>query len=641
MWVRATLPRIVTVGAALLLGSMALPGCDDQGAVEQRIDVARVFLQQDDAQAAIAELKRALQETPEDADLRLMLGQVYLRIGDLPYAEKELSRANALRPQSPDVVLAQGELWLRQKHEAQLLDEIAPQPDWPMSAQTAALNLRARAHLGLDDPAGAHRAYQAILDAEPDNVDARIGQIRIAMRQNDPGTSERLLADALRIAPDHATLLGLKGDLAFRLARYPDAVGTYRKQLEVAVGGGTPRLALAEALLAAGELAEAGALLDDFLANRPGNGLGHYLRAVVAYQAGDAEVARMHSERALAAIPTHVPSMFIAGASSYELGRLEAAHWNLERVLAREPDHASARLLLAATNRQLERSKADAANAADAGETLFRVDLAVVQSGELAGADTAEEGVEAGRRARAGDHGGAARILARLESAAPGDASVLELGGGLAALAGRPQAAARAFEAALEQRPAPALARKLALAHWRAGDSAASETAHEAWLARSPDDLETRLSLADLYLAANRPAAARDQLMTVVTSRPTGAAGLNNLAWALLEEGRARAARVYAERALGLAPDEARVMDTLAVVLTEQGELDRAVELLQRAARAETRYPEVEAHLARALAQRGDGEAAREILLRLLDEPGTLPARDEAAAEALLRDLGS
>jgi predicted Zn-dependent protease len=82
-------------------------------------------------------------------------------------------------------------------------------------------------------------------------------------------------------------------------------------------------------------------------------------------------------------------------------------------------------------------------------------------------------------------------------------------------------------------------------------------------------------------------------------------------------------------------------MDTLAVVLTEQGELDRAIELLQRAARAETRYPEVEAHLARALAQRGNREAAREILLRLLGEPGTLPARDEAAAEALLRDLGS
>src|SRR5918996_716113 len=361
--------RIMAVGAGLVLGLVALSACDEQVAIERQIDNARVLLDQGDPQAAIAELKRALQATPEDADLRLMLGQVYLSIGDLPYAEKELSRAHALRPQSPDVALAQGELWLRQEREAQVLEELAPRADWPESAQMAALNLRARAYLGLDDAAGAHGAYQAILEAAPDDVDARIGQIRLAMREDDLGASERLLADALRLAPDHATLLGLQGDLAFRLARYPDAVGTYRKQVEVAAGSGTARLSLAE---------------------RPGNGLAHYLRAAVAYQGGDVEGARVHSERALAAIPTHVPSMFIAGASSYELGRLEAAHWNLEKVLAREPDHASARLLLAATDRQLERAKSDAADAAGAGEDLFRVDLAVVQSGELADASLAE-----------------------------------------------------------------------------------------------------------------------------------------------------------------------------------------------------------------------------------------------------------
>ena len=631
----------MAAGAGLLLGLGALFACDEQAAVERQIDQARVLLGQGDPQAAIAELKRALQATPEDADLRLMLGQVYLSIGDLPYAEKELGRAHALRPKAPDVALAQGELWLRQEREAQVLQELAPQADWPESAHNAALNLRARAYLGLGDAAGAHGAYQAILEAEPDDVDARIGQIRIALHEDDLGASERLLADALRIAPDHATLLGLQGDLAFRRARYPDAVGTYRKQVDMAAGSGTARLALAEALIAAGELAEAGALLDAVLAERPGNGLARYLRAAVAYQGGDVEGARAHSERALAAIPNHVPSMFIAGASSYELGRLEAAHWNLEKVLAREPDHASARLLLAATDRQLERAKSAAADAAGAGEDLFRVDLAVVQGGELADPSIAEQAAEAARRARAGDHGQASRIIARLESAAPDDPSILELDGGLAVLAGRPQAAVRAFEAALEQRPIAALARKLALAHWRAGDSARSEATLEAWLARAPDDLETRLSLADLHLAADRPAAARDQLTRVVASRPTGASALNNLAWALLEEGRPRAARAYAERALDLAPDEPRVMDTLALVLTEQGELDRAVELFQRAARAETRYPGIEAHLARALAERGDRAAAQEILVRLLGEPGTLPAREQAAAEALLRDLGS
>jgi Flp pilus assembly protein TadD len=81
-------------------------------------------------------------------------------------------------------------------------------------------------------------------------------------------------------------------------------------------------------------------------------------------------------------------------------------------------------------------------------------------------------------------------------------------------------------------------------------------------------------------------------------------------------------------------------MDTLALVLIELGELDPAIELLRRAAWAEDVDPAIEAHLAQALARRGDDEQAREILLRLLGGPAVLAARDQAAAEALLRDLG-
>ncbi|MGH6896263.1 MAG: tetratricopeptide repeat protein [Geminicoccaceae bacterium] len=639
MWVCIKWSRRLALGAGLLLGSGALASCDDQTAVEQRLENARALIQQGDTRLAIAELKHALQEIPDAAGLRLMLGRLYLSEGDLPYAEKELGRARALGLESPELMLALGDLWLRQQREVQLLDELTLPTGWPEAAQAAALGLRARAYLRLDDPEGARRAYQAILDLDPDSVDVRIGLVRLAMRAGDPEASELLLADALRAAPDHPTLLGLSGDLAFQLTRYLDAVGMYRKQLEAAPDNVGARLALAEALIAAGELREAEALLDRFLSQRPGNGLAHYLRAAAAFQAGHVEVAQVHSERAVAAIPTHVPSMFLAGAANYTLGRLEAAHWNLAKVLAREPEHAPAQLLLAATNRQLEPARSDAAGS-DTGERLFRVDLGVVQSGDLVEADLGEDAAKAGRLARAGDHAEAAQLLDVVARAAPGEPSVLELDGGLALLAGRPQAAARALEAALEKRPAAVLARKLALAKWRAGDRAASRAILEAWLAHAPDDLETRLTLADLHLAADQTAAARDHLIKVVTIRPTDPIALNNLAWTLLQEGRARAARPYAERALGLAPHEPRVLDTLALVLMDLGELDPALELLRRAAWAEAADPGIEAHLAQALARRGDKEAARAILIRLLADPGALTERDQAAAEALLRDLG-
>jgi predicted Zn-dependent protease len=628
------------LGPSLLICLLAAAGCEEPSP-QQRIESAQAYLQRGDIRRAIAELKQVLQEQPHDADVRLMLGKLYLTSGDLPYAEKELGRARALGLASAELMAALGELWLKQGRGEQLLRELHPQADWPQDAQIAVYRLHARALASLDDFEGARRAYEAMLDIAPDSLDARIGLVRIAMRAGDPGASELLLADALHVAPDHPTLLGLSGDLAFQRGAYADAVHAYRRQLETAPDSVAARLALAQALLAAGDHTAADALLHEFLAERPGNGLANYLRAASAFQTGDAAAVQRHSERALDAMPTHVPSMFLLGAGSYALGRLEYAHWNLEKVLARQPDHAPAQRLLAATDQQLALAAPDDRDPSLDDERLFRVDLASMQSAEPDVDWAGQTGAaEAGRLARAGDHRAAGKVLAGLDRAAPDSPALLELRGGLALFAGRPRAAARAFEAAQQKAPAAVLARKLALAQRRAGQRATSQATLEAWLTNAPDDLQTQLTLADLHLAAGRPPAARRLLTRVVTARPDEVTALNNLAWALLEEGRAAAARPFAERALRLAPHEPSVIDTLALALTELGELDRAVELLRRATRAETRGPEVEVHLAQALAKRGEEEEARSILRQLLVDPKALPERDQAAAQALLHDLG-
>ena len=635
-------PRLCLALVPGLVCLLAVSSCDEPPP-QQRMENAQAFLQRGNAQLAIAELKRVLQEQPENADVRVMLGKIYLTGGDLPYAEKELERAKALGLDSAELMLTLGELWLKQGRREYLLRELNARDDWPQDARTAVHELRARAFLGLHDLAGARSAYDAILRIDPHNVDARIDLVRLALRADDPSAGERVLTDALHIAPDHPILLGLSGDLAFREGAYADAIRRYRRQLETTPDSLATRLALAQALIAAGDYPEADALLDGLLAERPDNGLANYLRAASALHTGQADAVQEHAERAVAALPDHVPSLFLVAASAYALSRFEHAQACLEKVLAHEPDHVPAKRLLAATQGQLALSRSDDVNAAPEAEQRFRVDLAVVQSVDtehLAAVDRAAL-AEAGRLARGGDHRAAEETLARLESAAPDSVALLELRGGLALLAGRARMAARAFEAAHQKAPAAALARKLALAKWQAGERAGSQETLEAWLADNPDDLETPLTLADLHLAAGRPEAARQHLTRVVTARPDAVVALNNLAWVLLQEGRAAAARPFAERALRLAPDQPQVMDTLALVLNELNELDRAVALLQRATRAESAEPALEVHLAQALARRGDAEEARAILHRLLADPQALSAQDQVEAQALLQDLSS
>jgi tetratricopeptide (TPR) repeat protein len=625
---------------SLLLCLLAVSACE-QPSPQQRIENAKAHLHRGDTQLAIAELKQVLQERPDDAGVRLMLGKVYLVSSNLPSAEKELGRARTLGLDSAELVTALGELWLKQGRREQLLRELRPQDDWPQDAQIAVHQLRARASVGMHDFDAARRAYEAMLQIAPDNVDARIGLVRVAIRTEGAGAGELMLSDALHIAPEHPALLGLRGDLAFQHGAYADAAADYRRQFETAPDNVAARLALAEALIAAGDHAHANALLDAFLAERPGNGPANYLRAASAFQDSDAETVQKHGELALRAMPTHVPSMFLLGVGSYALGRLENARANFEKVLARQSDHADAQRLLAATDQQLTLAKRAKVDPARAGERLFRVDLAAVQgvAPEQNRVDSTEA-AEAGRLARAGDHGAAGKVLAELATARPDSPALLELSGGLALLAGRPSAAVRAFAAAQQELSAGVLARKLAFAQWQSGQRATSEATLEAWLARSPDDLETQLTLADLHLAAGRTAAARQLLTRVVAVRPEDVAALNNLAWALLDEGRAAAARPFAERALGLAPDEPSVMDTLACILMELDESELAIVLLQRASRVENRGPEIQVHLARALARRGDRDEARGILRELLVDPNALAEREQGEAQALLHQLG-
>src|SRR5918995_7225628 len=221
------------LGPGLLICLLAIAGCEEPSP-QQRIENAQAYLQRGNTRLAVAELKQVLQERPDDAGVRLMLGKLYLTSGDLPYAEKELGRARALGLASAELMAALGELWLKQGRGEQLLRELDPQDDWPQDAQIAVYRLHARALASLDDFEGARRAYEAMLDIAPDSVDARVGLVRIAMRADDPGASEFMLTDALHIAPDHPTLLGLRGDLAFQRGAYAEAVAAYRRQLETA-----------------------------------------------------------------------------------------------------------------------------------------------------------------------------------------------------------------------------------------------------------------------------------------------------------------------------------------------------------------------------------------------------------------------
>jgi tetratricopeptide (TPR) repeat protein len=159
----------LALAPGLMACLLAVSSCEEPSP-QQRVENAQAFLERGNAQLAIAELKRVLQEQPDDADARVMLGKIYLTGGELPYAEKELERAKALGIDSAELMVTLGELWLKQGRREHLLTELNAPEDWPQDARITIHELRARAFLDLDDLAGARRAYEAILRIDPGNL---------------------------------------------------------------------------------------------------------------------------------------------------------------------------------------------------------------------------------------------------------------------------------------------------------------------------------------------------------------------------------------------------------------------------------------------------------------------------------------
>ena len=83
-------------GAAVILLAFVLSGCENH-APEERIGLAKQYLQSGRPNGAVIELKKVLQEKPGNFEARLLLGNAYLGLGRLSDAERSLaapSRSN-------------------------------------------------------------------------------------------------------------------------------------------------------------------------------------------------------------------------------------------------------------------------------------------------------------------------------------------------------------------------------------------------------------------------------------------------------------------------------------------------------------------------------------------------------------------
>src|SRR5690606_32059324 len=136
-----------------------LTACGEQS-VDEYMAKADTYLSSNQINAAVIELKNAIQQHPDANQARLMLGKIYLGQGDYASAEKELYKAlrSADEQDAIEPLLAQA--YLGQKKTADIIDLARGSRSQQAEALADIYAIESLALLLDNDPDGAEQAFQ-------------------------------------------------------------------------------------------------------------------------------------------------------------------------------------------------------------------------------------------------------------------------------------------------------------------------------------------------------------------------------------------------------------------------------------------------------------------------------------------------
>jgi putative PEP-CTERM system TPR-repeat lipoprotein len=607
---------------ALLFAAIMMTGCL-KDSPEKLVASAKDYLARGEYNAAIIQLKNALQEAPGNGEARLLLGRAQLETRDPVSAEKELRRALEYK-QAPEAVLPLLARALMEQGEAgKLVQEFASHRLADADADAAFRVRLGDAFVRLGRRQDAAGAYGAVLTVKPGFAPARLGQARLAALEgrldeaiaiaNEVKSTDAKLADAYLLK---AELLSLRGEADHARAEL-------RQALDVAPGYLPARFALISHLIDTRDFDGAAAQLGEARKYARGDLRINYFEGLLALRKGDVQRARDHVQQVLKHAPDHVPSLVLAGAVELRANLPLAAEAYLRRAVSRAPEHFGAqRMLIGALLRAGQPAKA-----IEALQPLMK---------HAAGADPQVMMLAAETYLANGDLKQAASYFAAAASSDAQKVAARTRLGQIALATGRTEDGIRELEAASELDAGQYQADlALIVGHLRANRNDRALEAARKLEKKQPDNPLSHHVLGVVHVARKDPAAARRSFEKALALQPSYLPAAQALAALDVAEKNAQAAKARFEAMIAADPKNEQIPLALAELLARTGSPSaEVVATLQRAVAANPQSVDARINLigfhlrtrdtAAALA------AAREAATALPKEPRILDALAEA-----------
>lgn len=334
---------------AMLLGLSLLGGCKfGHETPAERIQKAKDFEAKQDYHASVIELKSALQQEPNNAQARWLLGLDYLKLNQGGDAETQLEKAVQLgiSPASARIPLAKA--WLLKGDYGKVLDKLAPSDKDDPQTLAQILQIRGDALMGQGKYTEACPLYGQSLKADATYVPAYWGQARCEFGNGHPDQAVATAQKAANMDSARLESWYLLGDL-YRASNQPDkALGAYDQALKVKPKDFLALSLKATTLLSLNRMDEGVKAVQALKQAQPKSLTYQYLQAYVDFRQKKYGDAKDLLQQILQVDPNHLQTLLLYGTVNYATGDNEIALDSFNHVLTLV-DLPAARTLAAAT----------------------------------------------------------------------------------------------------------------------------------------------------------------------------------------------------------------------------------------------------------------------------------------------------
>jgi putative PEP-CTERM system TPR-repeat lipoprotein len=616
---------------AAALAAMVLGGCGGpkDGA---SIESARQYMAKGELATAVVQLKSVLQQSPQLAEARYLMGVALLQQGDPGSALLELSKAQdggyneeRVAPKLARAMLATDKL----KEVVQVYGRKS------LTSPTDQAELKATvavAHARLGQRAESQAAIDEALKADPKSTWALLSKARLQASAGQFDEALATVSQAIAAGRPNGEAYLLQGAL-LRFAK-KDVQGALKSYEEAAKEELTiigARAAAAQTYLAERKLPEAKAQLAELQKTHPKSAQTHFLDAVLAYAGKDYARADALVESLLRYMPTNPQLLLLGGAANLQQGNLIAAETKLGKVVQTVEYMPLGRKLLAETYLRMgqpekglaalrplmEQAKPDGDALALAGQANIQLGRAAeaeaffTEAAKLKPNDTSVRTALALTNLAKGNADAAFAALQQLAATDTSETADLAL---ISAHLRRREfdAALKAIDGLAKKQPGKPMADHLRGQALRGkGDLAAARAAYESALKQDPKHAVTVMSLADLDMQEGKVDNAKQRLEAAIKADPRNVPATLALLNIMVRQ-KAPADKLLAviDASIKAAPTDPNAQVAKITQLSMTGDTKAAAGAAQAAIAAFPQSPQILEAAGRALSRSGDDQQA-------------------------------